>query len=198
MNGDSGPSRVQLLGVVRAWQGGQELQLGGPRRRAVLAMLALRAGQAVSRAEIIDGMWDEDPPDSAVNSVHVHVAALRRILEPRRARGAPGQVLAASGPGYLLRLADGQLDTAELDQHLAHARRSAAAADLVSAARSLDTALMLWHGTALSGIPGPWADIERVRLGELQLAVTEERIELMLALGGHHQVVAQLAGLIRE
>jgi DNA-binding SARP family transcriptional activator/tetratricopeptide (TPR) repeat protein len=198
MNGDSGASRVQLLGVVRAWRGEQELQLGGPRRRAVLAMLALRAGQAVSRAEIIDGMWGGDPPDSAVNSVHVHVAALRRILEPRRERGAPGQVLAASGPGYLLRLADGQLDTAELDQHLARARRSAAAADLASAARSLDTALMLWHGTALSGIPGPWADIERVRLGELQLAVTEERIELMLALGGHHQVVAQLSGLIRE
>src|SRR5258708_35264438 len=172
MNEDSGASRVQLLGVVRAWRGEQELQLGGPRRRAVLAMLALRAGQAVSRAEIIDGMW-EDPPDSAVNSVHVHVAALRRILEPRRARGAPGQVLTASGPGYLLRLADGQLDTAELDQHLAHARRAAAAADLASAARSLETALTLWHGTALSGIPGPWADIERVRLGELQLAVTQ-------------------------
>ena len=198
MNGDSGASRVQLLGVVRAWRGEQELQLGGPQRRAVLAMLALRAGQAVSRAEIIDGMWGEDPPDSAVNSVHVHVAALRRILEPRRARGAPGQVLTASGPGYLLHLADGQPDTAELDQHLAHARQSAAAADLASAARSLEEALMLWHGTALSGIPGPWADIERVRLGELQLALTEERIGLMLALGGHHQVVAQLAALIRE
>ena len=62
-----------------------------------------------------------------------------------------------------------------LDQHLARARRSPAAADLAAAARSLDAALGLWQGTALSGIPGPWADIERVRLGELRLTAIEER-----------------------
>jgi DNA-binding SARP family transcriptional activator/tetratricopeptide (TPR) repeat protein len=198
VNGDSRSLRVQLLGAVRAWRGEQELDLGGPRRRAVLAMLALRTGQAVSRSEIIDGMWGEDPPDSAVNSVHVYVAGLRRVLEPRRARRAPGQVLMANGPGYLLHLQDGQLDAAGVDQHLAQARRSLAAADLAAAARSLDAALGLWQGTALSGIPGPWADIERVRLGELRLTAIEERVEVMLTLGCHDQVVAQLAGLIRE
>jgi DNA-binding SARP family transcriptional activator len=83
--------RVQLLGPVRAWRGDQELELGGPRRRAVVAMLAMRANQAVSRGELIEGIWGEDPPASAVNGVYVHVAELRRVLEPRRAHRALGR-----------------------------------------------------------------------------------------------------------
>jgi tetratricopeptide (TPR) repeat protein len=161
-------------------------------------MLAMRAGQAVSRSELIDGLWGEDPPASAVNSVHVYVAGLRRVLEPHRARRAPGQVLSARAPGYLLRLEPGQPDAAALDQHLAQVPRSLAAGDLAAAARSLDAAQGLWQGAALAGIPGPWADIERVRLDELRLTTIEERIDVMLALGGHRQAVAQLAGLIRE
>jgi len=196
--GDAGALRIQLLGPVRAWRGEQELELGGPRRRAVLGMLAMRAGQAVSRSELIDGLWGENPPTSAVNSVHVYVAGLRRVLEPHRARRAPGQVLSARAPGYLLRLEPGQPDAAALGQHLAQAPRSLAAGDLAAAARSLDAAQGLWQGVALAGVPGPWADIERVRLDELRLTTTEERIDVMLALGGHHQAVAQLAGLIRE
>ena len=198
MTGVTGALRIQLLGPVRAWRGEQELELGGPRRLAVLGMLAMRANQAVSRSELIDGLWGEDPPASAVNSVHGHVAGLRRALEPRRAHRAPGQVLSASGPGYLLRLEPGQPDAEALGRHLAQAQRSPAAADLAATARSLDAALRLWQGVPLSGIPGPWADIERIRLDELRLAAIEEHIEVMLALGGHHQAVAQLAGLIRE
>ena len=190
--------RIQLLGPIRAWRGEHELELGGPRRRAVLGMLAMRASQAVSRSELIDGLWAEDPPDSAVNSVHVYVAGLRRVLEPDRAHRAPGRVLAASGPGYLLRLESGQVDAAALDHHLAQARGSLAGDDLAGAARSLDAAQGLWQGAPLAGIPGPWADIERVRLDELRLTGIEQRVEVMLAMGGHHQAVAQLAGLIRE
>ena len=136
--GDAGALRVQLLGPVRAWRGEQELELGGPRRRAVLGMLAMRVNQVVSRSELIDGMWGENPPASAVNSVHVYVAGLRRVLEPRRAHRAPGQVLPASGPGYLLRLGPGQVDAETLDHHLTQAQRSPATGDLAAAARSLN------------------------------------------------------------
>ena len=168
------------------------------RRRAVLGMLAMRANHVVSRSELIDGLWGEDLPDSAVNGVHVHVAGLRRVLEPRRTHRAPGQVLLASGPGYLLRLEAGQLDAEALDQHLTQAQHSSAAGDLEAAAGSLDAALSLWHGVPLSGLPGPWAAIERVRLDELRLSAIEEHIEVMTALGRHQQAVAQLTALIRE
>src|SRR5215469_16283233 len=102
--------RVRLLGRVRAWRGERELDLGAPKQRAVLSILAMRANQAVSRNELIDAVWGESPPASAANGVHVYVAELRRLLEPDRAHRAPGQVLTATSPGYLLRLAPGQLD----------------------------------------------------------------------------------------
>jgi hypothetical protein len=134
---------VRLLGPVRAWQGDRELELGGPQRQVVLALLALRANQAVSRSELIDGIWGEDPPPSAVNALHVHVAGLRRELEPNRASRAPGKFLLASGPGYSLRREHGQLDAQVFGRHL-------------------DAALRIWQAAPLSGAPGPWAEIERV------------------------------------
>jgi DNA-binding SARP family transcriptional activator len=188
--------RVQLLGPVRAWWGEQELEVGGPRRRALLGMLA-NARRAVSRGELIDGLWGTEPPNSAENSVHVHVAGLRRVLEPRRERRAPSQLLTAVGSGYRLRLEPGTLDTEVLERHMADAGRLATD-DPAAAARALETALGLWQGAPLAGIPGPWADIERARLDELLQTATADRIDLMLALGAHHQVLAELAALIRH
>jgi DNA-binding SARP family transcriptional activator/Tfp pilus assembly protein PilF len=192
------PLMVRLLGLVRAWRGDRELELGGPQRQAVLGLLALRANQAVSRSELIDGIWGEDPPPSAVNALHVHVAGLRRALEPNRAPRAPGQFLLAAGPGYSLRLEPGQLDAQVLARHLDTARAARAAGDLSGAARSFDTALRLWRAAPLSGVPGPWAEIERVRLSELRLAAIEERAEIMLMLGRAATAAAELTGLVRE
>ncbi len=189
---------VRLLGPVRAWQDDRELELGGPQRQAVLALLALRANQAVSRSELIDGIWGEDPPPSAVNALHVHVAGLRRALEPNRASRAPGKFLLASGPGYSLRLEHGQLDAQVFGRHLDVARASRAAGDLNAAARSLDAALRIWQSAPLSGAPGPWAEIERVRLSEMRLTAIEERTEIMLMLGRAAAAAAELAGLVRE
>jgi DNA-binding SARP family transcriptional activator/tetratricopeptide (TPR) repeat protein len=190
--------QVRVLGPVRAWQGDRELELAGPQRQAVLALLALQANQAVSRSELIDGIWGEDPPPSAVNALHVHVAGLRRALEPNRASRAPGKFLLASGPGYSLRLEHGQLDAQVFGRHLDAARASRAAGDLSAAARSLDAALRIWRAAPLSGAPGPWAEIERVRLSEMRLTAIEERTEVMLMLGRASAAAAELAGLVRE
>ena len=108
--------RVAVLGPVRAWRADTELELGAPRRRAVLGLLAARANQVVSRDELIDGIWGEEPPASVVNALHVHVARLRAALEPQREHRAPGQVLLASQRGYELRLAPAQVDAQLLDR----------------------------------------------------------------------------------
>jgi DNA-binding SARP family transcriptional activator/tetratricopeptide (TPR) repeat protein len=195
---DGQPLLVRLLGPVRAWRGDQELALGALQRRAVFGLLAMRANRAVSRDELVDGIWGEDPPASSVNALHGYVAGLRMALEPRRARRAPGRVLLASGPGYVLRLEAGQLDTEVFGQHLAAAHGLRAGGDLAGAARSLDAGLRLWQSTPLSGIAGRWAEIERVRLGEQRLTAIEERADVMLALGCHAEAAAQLAGLVCE
>jgi DNA-binding SARP family transcriptional activator/tetratricopeptide (TPR) repeat protein len=195
--GAAGLLRVQVLGPVWAWRGEQELELGAPRQRAVLAVLAMRANQQVSRDELVDAVW-ENPPKNAVNSIHIYVAGLRQALEPGRGQRAAGRVLVTNGPGYQLRLQPGQVDAAVFDTHLVSARRSRAGGDPAAAARSLEAALGLWLGSPLAGIGGPWAAIERTRLGEAHLSAVEDWAEVMLALARHGELVGKLAGLAGE
>jgi len=116
-----------------------------------------RCGRTRRFPELIDGIWGEDPPPSAVNALHVHVAGLRRALEPHRASRAPGKFLLAAGPGYSLRLEPGDLDAQVFGRHLDAAREWRTVGDLSAAAREFDAALRLWQAVPLSGAPGPWA-----------------------------------------
>jgi DNA-binding SARP family transcriptional activator/Tfp pilus assembly protein PilF len=190
--------RIELLGRVRAWRGDEELTLGPPVRQSVLAVLALRANQTLSRDEIVDAVWDDEPPASAVNALHVHVAALRQFVEPARERREPAQVLVTSGSGYLLRLAGGQLDMDAFRGHLDSARRAAARGGLTRAVAEFDAAFGLWRGTPLAGIRGRFAEAERRRLGELRLTAIEDRIEALLGLGHYAAVVGELSKLVIE
>jgi DNA-binding SARP family transcriptional activator/tetratricopeptide (TPR) repeat protein len=190
--------RVEVLGPVRAWSDGQELDLGAHRQRAVLAVLAFGAGRPVSRSEIIDAVWGDDPPATAANGVYTYVKGLRRVLEPRRGHRAAGQVLVSAAAGYALALEPGGLDANVFEMGVSQARDRRAAGDLAGAARLLDDALGLWRAAALGGIAGPWAEIQRVRLGEAQLAAVEERAEVLLGLGRHAQLVAELRALVAK
>ena len=190
MSGESGTLRIQLLGPVRAWQGERELRIGPPQRRAVLAMLAMRGGRPVAAGEIARGLAAGPPARRVSSRVAAHVTALRGVLD--------GSELAERGPGYLLRLEAGGLDTRLLDADLASARGWCAGGRLHSAARALDAAVARFQGQPLHAVPGPWAAAERERLAGLRLAVLEERVEVMLALGHHHEAVPLLTGLVRE
>ncbi len=192
------PLRVAVLGPVRAWRADVELELGAPQRRAVLGLLAVRTNQVVTQDELIDGIWGEDLPARSVNALHVHVARLRAVLEPGRPHRAPSQVLLASKPGYLLRLAPGQLDAEAFATGLAAARESRGKGDPAGAAEAFDAALRLWQGPALAGIGGPLAQTVRAGLGEQRLTAIEEHIDAILALGRHAEAARQLVELVRE
>jgi DNA-binding SARP family transcriptional activator/tetratricopeptide (TPR) repeat protein len=190
--------RVELLGPVRAWSGGREVALGSSRPRAVFAMLAIRQNSVVSRTELIDGVWGDDPPATAAGSLHTYVSTLRKSLEPERARGTAPQLLTSVGAGYRLRVDDERVDAAEFTRMRGQARRHFAGGDPAGALRVLDDALALWRGEALSGVSGPFADTERARLGELRTATYELRAEVGLAAGRHADLVAELTALVHE
>src|SRR5215472_5557537 len=195
---DQDSLRVEVLGPVRAWRGERELPLGGPRQRTVFAVLAVRAGQVVSHAELTDALWGQDPPPSAASSIYTYVTGLRRALEPGRPRRSSGQVLVSAGSGYLLKLDDGELDADVFYAHRARAQRQRGAGDLRGAAQSFDAALRLWRGAPFGTLSGPFAEIERARLGELRLTMHEERADVLLALGRHAALTVELPGLIQE
>jgi DNA-binding SARP family transcriptional activator len=187
--------RVELLGPVRAFSGEREVALGSSRPRAVFAILAARQNSVVSRAELIDGVWGDGAPNTAAGSLHTYVSTLRKSLEPDRGRGVAPRLLTSVGSGYRLQV--GRVDVAEFTGLRSRADGLLAGGDANGARRLLDDALALWHGEALSGVAGPFAEAERTRLGELRAATEELRAEAGIAAGRHTEVVADLGALVR-
>jgi DNA-binding SARP family transcriptional activator/tetratricopeptide (TPR) repeat protein len=190
--------RVGVLGPVTAWYGDQELSVGQPRQQAVLGILAMRANRVISRGELVDAVWGHDPPASAEGGIYTYVAGLRRIIEPTRSLRGPGRVLVSSGAGYVLHLVPGQPDAVSFERHLGRARQLRKGGDAAGAAAELSSALALWRGIAFAGVPGPFAETERVRLGELRSAAAEEQADVLLSLGRHEEVVPDLTAMVAD
>ncbi|MFE9632759.1 BTAD domain-containing putative transcriptional regulator [Streptomyces sp. NPDC006463] len=188
----------ELLGEVRGWRGGAELQLGAPRQRALLAVLLLRAGSPVGRDHLIDGIWGDTAVLDGANLVQAYVSKLRKLFEPDRAPRTAGGVLTRVGASYRLSIAPQQCDLGRFEQSVADARALRAAGQPDVAERTLAAALASWPGPALTGVTGPLLDVERTRLAELRLAVVEEHAELSLELGGHARLVPHLLVLTAE
>jgi DNA-binding SARP family transcriptional activator/Tfp pilus assembly protein PilF len=203
--GSAVPLRVGVLGPVTVWRDGHEIMAGQPRQLAVLGVLATRANRVVSRGELVDAVWGHQPPATVDSGIYTYVAGLRRVLEPDRprrdpdkSRRAPGRVLVSSGGGYLLRLGRDGLDAAQFEDGLGRSRGLRASGDQSGAARVVDEVLRLWRGQPFAGVPGPFAEGERLRLTELRTTAAEERADLMLAQGESAAAVPELTTLVAE
>ncbi|MEU6603346.1 AfsR/SARP family transcriptional regulator [Streptomyces flaveolus] len=190
--------RFAVLGPVRAWCEGQELDLGSPQQRAVLAALLLREGHLVSTEQLIYGIWGSNPPLAAVSTVRTYVSRLRRILEPDRSGGGRNQVVVSVGGGYAIPKTEITLDVTKFEELAADGKRLNKEGMLPEAAKALTSALEMWRGNPLEGVPGPFADVERTRLMERHMSVLEARLDLDLRLGNHDDIVAELTALCAE
>jgi YVTN family beta-propeller protein len=189
--GPDHPLEFRILGPFEAFARGRPLEVPAGKQRALLALLLLRAGEVVSTDHLIDALWEERPPASALNSVHVYVSQLRKALGNGR--------LETRGQGYLLALEPAQLDLARFERLLAEGRALLAEGDATRAAETLRAALALWRGPPLSDFAfEPFAQGEIARLEELRLGAVEERIEADLALGRHDELVSELEALVRQ
>jgi SARP family transcriptional regulator, regulator of embCAB operon len=104
-----------ILGPLEVWRAGCAVPLGGPRQRAVLALLLLEANRVVSLDRLAEDVWAGDPPEGWVTTLQIYVSHLRQALEPGRARGAAGEVLVTRNRGYLLRVDGARLDAARFE-----------------------------------------------------------------------------------
>ncbi|MEV7007061.1 BTAD domain-containing putative transcriptional regulator [Streptosporangium sp. NPDC051022] len=182
--------RIGLLGAVQAWRGRQEIPLGPPRQRAVLALLALEAGRTVSVERLIEGLWGERAPAGARGLVQGYVSRLRPAL-------ARSGVAIAHGPqGYLLELAAEQVDLHEFRVSVARARTMETDD---AQATGLRHAMALWRGEPLTGISGgELLDRLRYTLGEERLAVTEECLNAETRAGRDRVLIPELIALVSE
>ncbi len=181
----------RVLGSLEAFDNGRQLSLGGPRQRAVLALLLLHANEVVPVSRLIDEVWGEEPPETAPNILQGYVSDLRRVLGR--------DTIETRGRGYVIRVGLGDIDLHRFEQ-LADQGIEALDDDRPrEAAEILREGLDLWRGPALADLlDESFASLAVGRLEELRLAVLEKRIDADLACGRHVEVVAELAALVAE
>ena len=175
------------------------MPLGGPRQRAVLALLLLEPNRVVSMDRLAEDVWGGHPPEGWATTLQTYVFHLRQALEPDRARGAAGDVLVTRGRGYLLRVDREHLDAALFQDGFTAGRAALEAGRYAEAAETLRQALGLWRGGVLADLADyAFTRPEAARLEELRLAALEARIDADLALGRHDALTAELEQLAAE
>src|SRR5262245_26639879 len=187
----------RILGPIEVWSEGRQLRLGGVKQRALLAVLLLHRNEVVSVDRLIDELWEDDPPATAVKTAQVHVSQLRKTLG-RDQRGNSGEILVTQSPGYLLRVEADELDADRFERLADEGRRALRSGEPEYATRLLLEALSLWRGSALADFSGdPFAQIEAARLEEARVYAIEDRIDADLALGRHQVLIGELEALIQ-
>ncbi|MEU6672633.1 BTAD domain-containing putative transcriptional regulator [Streptomyces sp. NPDC046925] len=168
--------------------------------RVVLATLLMQSNSVVSTHALIDELWSEEPPRTAATTLQVYVSHLRKALADGVAGVGDGaQPLLTVPPGYLLRVADDDLDLLVFETLRDEGRAAYGRKDYAEASRRLSRALALWTGPALSGIPhGPTLQTSAIRLDELRLEALEQRISADLRMGRHQELIGELMALAHD
>jgi DNA-binding SARP family transcriptional activator len=184
----------RILGPLAVSRDGTEVTIAGGRQRALLTYLLLHANRVVRTDRLIDELFGDEPPESALNSVHAGISRLRRQL---RGSGGGEVPIVTRPPGYVLELEREQLDLHVFKDLLEAGRRQLDAGKPEDARRTLADALELWRGEPLADLSAyAFAREEAARLEDLHLAVVMERIEADLARGRHTEVIGELERLV--
>ena len=167
----------KILGPFEVVEEERAVELPGAKHRMLLAMLLVHANEVVSAERLIEALWEDEPPGRAQKTLQVYVSQLRKTVGRDRVQ--------TRAPGYLLHVADDELDVVRFQRLVEDGR--------------LKEALTLWRGPPLAEFAYErFAQGEIARLEELRLACLERRIEQDLELGRHAELVAELRALVDD
>lgn len=173
--------QIHLLGPIEVSSDKGRVSLGGPKPRALLAMLALDAGSTVSAERLIDGLWGDEPPATAGKMVQLYVSQLRKVM----AEHGEDDAIATHGRSYRLQLGRDRVDVGRFERLLAQ-----------GAARE---ALRLCRGPPLADVAHePFAASEIRRLDELRATALEVAIDQDLDAGRHREVLPELEARLAQ
>lgn len=176
-----------ILGPLEVWLDGAPVRVGGYRQRALLGLLLCHANRVISRDQLIEELLGGQPAATTDRMLRVQVSRLRKVLGDANGSGQPR--VQARPPGYLLHVADGELDVHRFEQKIAAGRQAQADGDLARAAGLMREAESLWRGRPLADLESePFAGLEARRLETLRTQAIEDRIDAELALGRHASV----------
>jgi len=179
--------QFRILGPLEVERDGELVRLGGKKQRALLALLLVHAGELMSADRLVDELWGEQPPRTALTSLQNNISQLRKAL------GA--EVVATQTPGYVLKVDDSGLDALRFERLVAQAKERQPR----DRARVIREALAMWRGPPLADFAYEgFAQGAIHRLEELRLVALEDRIDADLDIGMHAEIVAELESLVRE
>jgi DNA-binding SARP family transcriptional activator len=181
----------RLLGPLEVLVDGRPVDVGPPRHRCVLVLLLTQANAVVPAHHIVDELWGDTPPASAVNLVQGAVSALRKVVGK--------DSITTRGSGYALRVLPDTLDLQRFERRAEEGSLALDDGHLDDAAAALGDALALWRGQALADLANESA-IQAVaaRLNELRLLALERRLEAELGLGRHADALGDIRALVAE
>jgi DNA-binding SARP family transcriptional activator len=181
----------RILGPLAVWDEGAEISLGGPKPRALLAVLLLHPNEVVPTDRLIEALWGEDAPERATAALRVNISRLRKAL--------PQDVLTTRAPGYVVRVEPDALDLHRFERLVDEGRTLLARGLAADASKRLRDALSLWRGPALADFAyETFAQAAIPRLEEIRLCAIELRIDADLALGRHDELVGELEALVAK
>jgi predicted ATPase/DNA-binding SARP family transcriptional activator len=183
------PLEIRVLGPFEVVTGGTAADVGGSKRQALLAMLALRQGRVTGVDALVDALWGEELPSAPRNALHHHIARLRAALGE--------DSIAGSTDGYAL--SEARVDAVRFEELLADTRSALRDRDIPAAADTVASALALWRGPALQGLTATaWFGSEARRLETLRVDALEEDFEVRLALGEHRELEPALRSALAD
>ncbi len=188
---------ISVLGPIRVTLGGHSLRLPA-KQRILLAVLALQPNRTISTEQLVQALWGEDPPDSAVKTLQTYVFQLRRLLAMEQSGDTSELAIVTDGRGYRLEVDPLSIDSERFERLVAEGR-SASGPDPAGAATVLSDALALWRGEGLPDIgDDPVASTELLRLGELRASAVDDLVRIRLALGNAEGVIPELRRALGE
>jgi predicted ATPase/DNA-binding SARP family transcriptional activator len=183
---------IRLLGPVALRVDGHDVPLGGARQRALMALLALRAGQVLSADELVEDLWAGEPTDGADTTLRSYVSRLRRSL-------TDAVPIERTDRGYALNLPTSAVDALEFERLVREGGETLARGSARRASAQLAQALALWRGRPFGEVGGEGTlGGAAERLEELRLLAVERRIEAELALGRGADLIDELEAQVRE
>ncbi|WP_198652822.1 AfsR/SARP family transcriptional regulator [Actinocorallia populi] len=188
---------IKVLGPLEAVGAGGSVAPTAAKPRQILALLALRAGEVVPVPTLVEEIWGESPPRSALTTLQTYILQLRRLIGRSLAPGAAKFVLVTRYNGYLFPADEVRVDARNYERLVGEGNGAFERGDYAEASRLLRQALGLWSGQVLVDVQkGLSLGIEVTHLEQSRIGVLETRIDAELRLGRHHSMLGELAMLV--
>ncbi|OLF17377.1 AfsR/SARP family transcriptional regulator [Actinophytocola xanthii] len=190
-----------MLGPLLLVRGDKVVTPSAPKLRQVLSLLAVQANSVTRVDQLVEELWEQSPPQSALTTVQTYIYQLRKLLklDDKPVDGVVASPTLISHPGgYILQLPDLDSIDANLFEQLARrGRQELLSANTEAASETFRDALSLWRGDFLEGVAsGPLLYSHATRLEELRRTVLALRIEADLQLGRHQEIIGELTSLV--